>query len=89
MPGTATSTIRPPSCPDVLTLFSRHLEGDIAPDVCAEMEAHLAACPGCRGTCDSLKQTLASCRALATRDVPPPLAASVRSAVRAFLDARG
>jgi hypothetical protein len=29
-------------CPDVLTLFSQHLEGEIDPSVCATMEAHLA-----------------------------------------------
>jgi RNA polymerase sigma-70 factor, ECF subfamily len=79
---------KPASCPDVLSLFSRHLEGDIAPDICAQMEAHLERCGDCRGVCDSLKQTLASCRALATRDVPTPVAESVRAAVRAFLDAR-
>jgi RNA polymerase sigma-70 factor (ECF subfamily) len=74
-----------PPCPDVLTMFSQQLEGEIAPDVCAQMEAHLARCGRCRGTCDSLKQTLASCRALATAPVPPALAALVKDSVRAFL----
>jgi RNA polymerase sigma-70 factor (ECF subfamily) len=83
LPGAVPST-----CPDVLTLFSRHLEGDIAPRVCAEMEAHLEGCRDCRGVCDSLKRTLASCRSLATEEVPAPVAASVKAAVRAFLDRR-
>jgi RNA polymerase sigma-70 factor (ECF subfamily) len=69
----------------VLTLFSRHLEGDIAPEVCAQMEEHLRACGGCRRRCDSLRRTLASCRALQGADVPPQLAASVKAAVRAFV----
>lgn len=77
-----------PQCPDVMLLFSRHLEGEIAPDVCAQMETHLERCAHCRGTCDALKRTLASCRAMATADVPAPLAASVKDAVRAFLDQR-
>jgi RNA polymerase sigma-70 factor (ECF subfamily) len=73
-------------CPDVLTLFSQHLEGDIDPTVCATMEAHLAQCRHCRAACESLKRTLAICRQLPTPDVPASLAASVRAAIHAFLD---
>ena len=75
-------------CPDVLTLFSRHLEGEIDPGVCATMEAHLARCPHCRDACDSLKRTLAICRQLPTPDVPASLAVSVKAAIHAFLDQR-
>jgi RNA polymerase sigma-70 factor (ECF subfamily) len=73
-------------CPDVLTLFSQHLEGDIDPSVCAMMEAHLARCGRCRGTCESLKRTLAVCRELPTPEVPASITASIRSAIRTFLD---
>jgi len=38
-------------CRDVLTLFSKHVEGDIDPSVCATMEAHLAECNHCRDAC--------------------------------------
>jgi RNA polymerase sigma-70 factor (ECF subfamily) len=76
---------RDPMCPDVLALFSRHLEGDIDPDVCAAMEIHLAQCPRCRGTCASLKHTLALCRQLPTPEVPDRLAASIRTAITSFL----
>jgi RNA polymerase sigma-70 factor (ECF subfamily) len=72
-------------CPDVLTLFSRHLEGEIDAGVCAAMEAHLARCDLCRDACESLKRTLAMCRQLPTPDVPPSVAASVKAAIRAFL----
>lgn len=75
-----------PPCPDVLSMLSQHLEGDIAPDLCAQMEAHVERCASCRGTCDSLKQTLASCRALTNEPVPAALAASVKDAVRTFLE---
>ena len=68
-------------CPDVLTLFSQHLEGDIDPSVCATMEAHLAHCSRCRGTCESLKRTLAMCRQLPTPEVPASIAASIRAAI--------
>jgi RNA polymerase sigma-70 factor (ECF subfamily) len=77
-----------PQCPDVLTLFSRHLEGDIAPSVCAELEAHLDRCGHCRGACESLKRTLAACRAVPAPEVPARLASSIRIAIREFLDRR-
>ena len=76
---------RNPMCPDVLMLFSQHLEGDIDPAVCATMEAHLAQCPRCRGTCESLKRTLAVCRQLPTPEVPESIADSIRTAIQTFL----
>jgi RNA polymerase sigma-70 factor (ECF subfamily) len=72
-------------CPDVLTLFSRHLEGEINPTVCAKMEAHLAQCDRCHGVCETLRRTLALCRQLPAPPVPASLAASVRTAIRSFL----
>ena len=75
-------------CPDVLTLFSQHLEGEIDPGVCATMEAHLAQCRHCRGACESLKRTLAMCRQLPSPEVPASLAASVKAAIQTFLNQR-
>ncbi|HET7698009.1 MAG TPA: sigma-70 family RNA polymerase sigma factor [Vicinamibacterales bacterium] len=79
---------RPAACPDILTLFSRHLEGEIDPAVCASMEAHLAECPRCGSACESLKRTLAVCRQLPTPDVPRPLAASIRAAIHSLVHSR-
>jgi RNA polymerase sigma-70 factor (ECF subfamily) len=76
---------RDPRCPDVVTLFSQHLEGELDPSVCATMEAHLAQCPRCRGACESLKHTLAACRQLPTPEVPPSIEASIRAAIQTFL----
>lgn len=70
-----------PDCPDVVSLWSRHMEGDISPDTCAEMERHLASCPACQGACDSLKRTLAMCRTLPTAEVPAEMRRSLRAAV--------
>jgi RNA polymerase sigma-70 factor (ECF subfamily) len=74
-----------PGCPDVLTLFSRHLEGEISAPVCADMERHLASCARCRGACDSLKRTLALCQRAAPA-VPAAVQARVKVALRDFLD---
>jgi RNA polymerase sigma-70 factor (ECF subfamily) len=73
-------------CPDVLMLFSQHLEDEISVDRCAEMERHLEGCARCRGTCDSLKRTLALCRTSGrSTAVPASVQASVRAALRDFL----
>jgi len=75
----------PASCPDVLGLLSRKLEDEISPEVCAEMEQHVEGCPHCKGLCDSLKNTLAVCKALPTPAVPAHVQESLRQAVAAAL----
>jgi RNA polymerase sigma-70 factor, ECF subfamily len=74
------------TCPDVLTLFSQHLEGEISTETCAQMQQHLAACGRCRSACDSLQRTLALCRTTgpAVR-VPTSVQASVKVALRKFI----
>jgi RNA polymerase sigma-70 factor (ECF subfamily) len=69
-------------CPDVLTLFSRHLEGEISADLCAQMERHLDDCGHCRGACESLKRTLALCHNTPTPQVPESLQQAVRESLR-------
>lgn len=84
-PAAEDGTAAGPGCPDVLKLYSRHLEGEISADVCAHMERHLTSCAHCRGTCDSLKRTLALCKAAPATEVPAAVQDSVRSALRAFM----
>lgn len=74
------------TCPDVLTLFSQHLEDEIRPEVCIEMERHLDQCERCRNACDSLKQTLALCHASGPATVVPShVQDAVHRALRDFL----
>jgi RNA polymerase sigma-70 factor (ECF subfamily) len=75
-------------CPDIVSLFSRHLEGDIDGAVCAEMERHIAACAACRSACDSLKATLRVCRSVPEPEVPARLQESVRRGLRELLARR-
>jgi RNA polymerase sigma-70 factor (ECF subfamily) len=77
----------PRNCPDVLELFSRHLEDEIDPEICKTMELHLSQCSGCRNDCESLKQTLALCRN-SDVSVPAKVQDSVRKAIRTFLHHR-
>jgi RNA polymerase sigma-70 factor, ECF subfamily len=77
------------SCPDVLDLFSRHLEGEVSAEVCAAMERHLEDCGRCRGACDSLKRTLGLCRTAGIpAGVPAPVQAAVKVALEDFLAGR-
>jgi RNA polymerase sigma-70 factor (ECF subfamily) len=76
-----------PACPDIIGLFSRHLEGEIRSDACAEMERHLAGCPRCRTACDSLKRTLSLCQAAPAPEVPESVQEAVRAGIRELLAA--
>jgi RNA polymerase sigma-70 factor, ECF subfamily len=76
------------ACPDVAILLSRHLEGEIGPDACAEMERHVAACGRCRAACDSLRDTLRLCRSAPSPAVPEPLQDSIRRGIRDLLAAQ-
>jgi RNA polymerase sigma-70 factor, ECF subfamily len=76
------------SCPDVLHLWSRHLEGEITAEVCARMEQHLARCPRCDAVCDSLKRTLALCRDAPAPRVPDTVQAQVRENLERMLVAQ-
>jgi RNA polymerase sigma-70 factor, ECF subfamily len=79
-PGPAAA---PGTCPDILTMFSQHLEDEMSADVCERMERHLAVCGRCSGKCETLKRTLALCRTSgALVPVPRAVQASVRTALR-------
>ncbi len=75
-------------CQDIVPLFSRHLEGEIAPDVCRELERHVAACPRCGEACDSLRSVLSLCRATPAPPVPDDVQRAVREGIRGFLATR-
>ena len=70
------------SCPDVLANYSRYMEGDIRPETCAAMEAHLAQCPRCQGRCDSLRRTLVLCKTSPGPAVSPSTQQLVRVALQ-------
>jgi RNA polymerase sigma-70 factor (ECF subfamily) len=77
----------PGTCPDVLTMFSQHLEDEISADLCADMERHVERCARCRGACDTLKRTLALCRSAGTSvAIPAAIQASVKTALRDFIN---
>src|SRR5512144_258433 len=74
------------ACPDIVQLFSQHLEGEISATICADMERHLSRCPTCQSRCDSLQRTLALCRAAPLPEVPRAVQADVRRALQKFIE---
>lgn len=81
-PAPAGSPASRRDCRGVLEAFSRELEGDLAPELCARLRAHLDACPPCRAACASLDRTLELCRGLPAPR-PPDV---VREAIRRTID---
>jgi len=80
-----TPVATPASCPDMMELWSRKLEGDLDAIDCAQMEKHLATCPSCTAACSALKTALVACRSEASRDVSPEVQEQVRSALRTWM----
>jgi RNA polymerase sigma-70 factor (ECF subfamily) len=85
-PRGAPAAARP--CPDIVRLFSRHLEGDISARTCARMEKHMAGCPRCQAACDGLKEVLRACRMAPSPEVPKALQDEVRRAVHELVAGR-
>lgn len=83
--GIPAAAATPGTCPDVLTLYSQHIEDEISPAVCASMERHVEGCPRCRGACDSLKRTLALCKAAPASQVPVSIQNSIRAKLQDLL----
>ncbi|MCL2778654.1 MAG: sigma-70 family RNA polymerase sigma factor [Polyangiaceae bacterium] len=74
----------PTSCPDVVALWSKKLEGDLSPADCSSMEKHLASCASCGSACGALKSALFACQRIRTEQVPPAIQARVKAAMRAW-----
>lgn len=76
------------TCPDVLNQLTRHLEGEISREQCAEMEKHVAQCSRCAAACESLRQTLVLCRSDESGQVPAPVRQRVREQIQVLLATR-
>ena len=58
------------SCRDHLGALSDYLEGDLHPELCAEIERLLAECGNCRIVVDTLSKTIMLYRAYGHEEVP-------------------
>ena len=70
-----------PGCPDIRQVFSEHLEGDLSPDICSTMEAHVSTCSICSSECDGLKAALNAC-STAPCEVPTTVQTRIKAVLR-------
>jgi anti-sigma factor (TIGR02949 family) len=74
------------NCRDCDALLTPLADGELAPDACAAIEAHLAACPSCRSAFEAEtagRALLRSCADRLTVNAPAALRARVRRALPA------
>ncbi len=45
-------------CRDHLNCLSEYVDGELAPELCAELERHMAECGDCRIVVDTLRRTV-------------------------------
>lgn len=74
------------SCQEVVELVTDYLEGELEPDLTAEVEAHLRLCAGCAQYLDQMRATI---RALGHVPVTSLSEAAQAQLLEAFRDLRG
>ena len=68
-------------CTDLVGLLADFVERHLAPDVHAELERHLAACPRCIAQLKTYQSTVSLLRSIREDDLPPEL----RCTLKAFI----
>ena len=69
-------------CPELQQELVAYAASEIDQAACLRIEAHLETCPRCAEACLSLKRTVSLCRAIPGGEVPAPVRAAVRQALR-------
>jgi len=60
-------------CEDLIGNLSDYIDGELEPELCEELEKHLAGCKNCRLMVDSLKMTVRLCKDGTCEDLPESL----------------
>ncbi len=47
-----------PHCHNLISTLSDYVDGELAPELCAELEQHLSDCDNCRIVVDTLRKTI-------------------------------
>jgi anti-sigma factor RsiW len=66
-------------CKEVFEVLSEYLNLELPPDLCEQIERHLADCSPCVEFVESLRKTVALCRAYEPAIMPAPLTVEARS----------
>lgn len=71
-------------CRHLLDSLSPYVDGELGPELCAEIERHLSGCEDCQIVVDSLRKTVYLYRVAA--DQPPAVPEDVRQRLYQCLD---
>jgi anti-sigma factor RsiW len=71
------------TCESGVRVLMDYLEGTLAPDMRAAVEAHVAACPRCVAFIASYRETPRLVRELTAAEIPADLVTSLRAHLRA------
>jgi anti-sigma factor RsiW len=71
-----------PRCTDLVGLLADFVEHHLPPEVHAELERHLSACPRCLLQLRTYQTTVSLLRSIRDEDLPPEL----RCTLKAFID---
>jgi RNA polymerase sigma-70 factor (ECF subfamily) len=71
-----------PGCPELARELANYTAEDIDRATCISIENHLRSCPTCSKACDGLKRSVSMCRAIPGDEVPGPVKAAVRQALK-------
>jgi hypothetical protein len=66
------------NCKEIFALLSDYLNLELPPDICKEIETHLAGCPPCIEFAESLRKTVEFCRHYRPAQLPEPLGKRAR-----------
>jgi anti-sigma factor (TIGR02949 family) len=61
----------PRDCHHLLGSLSDFLDGDLATDLCTQIEHHLAECPDCKVVVDTLQKTISLYQTVSEQDTVP------------------
>ncbi|NWF85135.1 MAG: zf-HC2 domain-containing protein [Bryobacteraceae bacterium] len=72
-----------PACLEVFARLSEYLDGELPPEECAAVEAHIADCPPCVEFLENLKRCIGASREMQTDCRPEPMPKAMEDKLRA------
>ena len=69
-------------CHGLCEQLSEYLDGELDPEICAQLERHLNDCPPCESFLESLRRAVELTRSLSVRKLPEDLEEQVIAAYR-------
>lgn len=70
-------------CDDLIGELSDYIDGELEPELCKKLEAHLSNCGNCRLMVDTLRKTVQLCRDGTCEDLPEELKEKLDQALAA------